>query len=69
MYYIRVTDEKKSFPSHNILGHSQGVYKFEDTGSRRSQEICDRNFGLRERKWTNKSNDKKEVADSLLHNI
>ena len=41
--------------------------KFEDFGSHRSREICDRNFYWRE-KWTNKENDKQEEADSLLHN-
>ena len=42
--------------------------KFEDFGSHRCREICDRNFYWRERKWTNKENDIKEEADSLLRN-
>ena len=40
------------FP-HNILGHSQGVYKI---------------FTGEKEKWTNNGNDKQEEADSLLHN-
>ena len=42
--------------------------KFEDFGSHRSWEICDRNFIGEEEKWTNNGNDKQEEADSLLHN-
>ena len=36
--------------------------KFENTGSKRSWEICDRNFHQRERKWTNKGTDKQYDA-------
>ena len=41
--------------------------KFENTGSNRSREICDRNFHWRERKM-NKETDKQYVAVLLLHN-
>ena len=37
--------------------------KFENTGSKRSWEICDRN----KEKWTNKGTDKQYVAVLLLH--
>ena len=42
--------------------------KFEDFGSHRSQDVCDRFFIGEKEKWTNKGNDKQEEADSLLHN-
>ena len=42
--------------------------KFEDSGSHRSREICDRNFDWGERKWTNKENDQQEEARSLSQN-
>ena len=42
--------------------------KFENTGSNRSWEICDRNFHWRERKMNNKGTDKQYVAVLLLHN-
>ena len=41
--------------------------KFENTGSNRSREICDRNFHWRERKM-NKGTDKQYVAVLFLHN-
>ena len=64
MYYIGVRDrnmEKEGknksqhlwFLSHNALGHSHCdlvCTKFEDSGSHRSREICDRKFVWRERK-------------------
>ena len=34
------------------LSLSEGYTKFENTGSNRNREICDRNFYLRERKMT-----------------
>ena len=40
---------------------------FDDSGCRRSREICDGNFYWRERKMKNKRNNKQEEADSLLH--
>ena len=42
--------------------------KFENTGSNRSLEMCDRNFHWRERKMNKKGNDKQYVAVLLLHN-
>ena len=36
--------------------------KFENTGSNRSWEICDRNIHWREKKWTNKGTDKQNAA-------
>ena len=42
--------------------------KYENTGSNRNWEICDRNFHWREKKWTNKGTDKQYVAVLLLHN-
>ena len=63
MYYIGVRDGKMEkdgknksqhlgFLSHNILGLATlKVYKkFEDSGSHRSREICNRKFDVRERK-------------------
>ena len=55
------------FLSHNILATLKVYTKFQDSGSHRSQDICDRKFDWKE-KWTNKGNDKQEEADSLLHN-
>ena len=56
------------FLSHNILGLATlKVYKkFEDSGSHRSREICNRKFGEKE-KWTNKGNGKHQETNSLLH--
>ena len=42
--------------------------KFEDFGSHRSREICDRNFIGEKEKWINNGNDKQEEANFLLHN-
>ena len=42
--------------------------KFENIGSKRSWEICDRNFLEEKEKWTNKGTDKQYVAVILLHN-
>ena len=42
--------------------------KFEDSGSHRSREICNRKFDWRERKWINKGNGEQQEVDSLLHN-
>ena len=66
MYYTDVSDGKKGqmdkygkqksqylgFLSHNTLGLATlNVYKkFEDSGSHRSREICNRKFDWRERK-------------------
>ena len=57
--YIEVKKEKLKkrqnelehlyFHSHNTLSLPEGVHKFENTGSNRSREICDRNFHWRER--------------------
>ena len=41
--------------------------KFEDFGSHKSREICDKIFIGEKEKWTYKGNDKQEEADSLLH--
>ena len=42
--------------------------KFENIGSNRSWEICDRIFLEEKEKWTNKGTDKQYVAVILLHN-
>ena len=82
MYYTGVRDgkkqkwKKKAKLNFSILIFFPTIYlatlkvytKFEDFGSHRSREICDRNFYWRERKRTNNGNDKQEEADSLLHN-
>ena len=49
------------------LAYLKVYTKFENTGSNRSREICDRNFHWRERKM-NKGTDKQYVAVLLLHN-
>ena len=84
MYYTWVRDwkkekwKKKAKINHSILAFFPTIYmylvllkvytKFEDSGSNRSQDFSDGNFYWREKKWTNKGNDKQEDADSLLHN-
>ena len=59
MYYIGVRDGKKKVKINlRILVFCPTIYlatlkvhkKFEDSGSQRSREICDRNFYWRERK-------------------
>ena len=50
------------------LAYLKVYTKFENTGSNRSPEICDRNFHWIERKWINKGTDKQYVAVLLLHN-
>ena len=50
------------------LAYLKVYTKFENTGSNRSREICDRNFHWRERKMNNKGTDKQYVAVLLLHN-
>ena len=57
MYYIGVGDGKKAKMNLSILVVFPTIYlvpvkytKFEDSGSHRSWEICDRNFYWRERK-------------------
>ena len=83
MYYIGVRDGKKEnwkkkakinlsilifFPT-TYLATLKVYTKFEDFGSHRSLEICDRNFYCREKeKWINKGSYKQEEASSLLHN-
>ena len=81
MYYIGVRDgkkqkwKKKAKINLSILIFFPTIYlatlkmytKFEDFGSHRSLEICDRKFYWRERKM-DKGNDNQEEADSLLHN-
>ena len=78
MCYIGVTEgkiEKEAKISFSIfiliytihLAYLKVYTKFENTGSNRSQEICDRNFHWRERKM-NKGTDKQYVAVLLLHN-
>ena len=66
MYYIGVTEEKvenlkkrrqneDEYLNFHLQIHFEylKVYaKFENTGSNRSREICDRNFHWRERKLT-----------------
>ena len=49
------------------LAYLKVYTKFENTGSNRSWEICDRNFHWRERKM-NKGTDKQYVAVLLLQN-
>ena len=68
--------KKKAKINHSILVFLPTIYlaplmvytKFEDSGSPRSRDFCDGNVYWRERKWTNKWNDKQEEADSFLHN-
>ena len=78
MCYIGVTEgkiEKEAKMSFSIfvfiytihLAYLKVYTKFENTGSNRSREICDRNFHWRERKM-NKGTDKQYVAVLLLHN-
>ena len=49
------------------LAYLKVYTKFENTGSNRNWEICDRNLHWRERKM-NKGTDKQYVAVFLLHN-
>ena len=78
MCYIGVTEgkiEKEGKMSFYIfifiytihLAYLKVYAKFENTGSNRNREICDRNFHWRERKM-NKGIDKQYVAILLLHN-
>ena len=78
MCYIGVAEgkvEKEGQMSFSIfifiytvhLAYLKVYTKFENTGSNRSQEICDRNFNWRGRKM-NKGTDKQYVAVLLLHN-
>ena len=68
--------EKKAKINLSILIFFPTIYlatfkvytKFEDFGSYRIREICDRNIIGEKEKWTNNWNDKQEEADSLLHN-
>ena len=50
------------------LAYLKVYTKFENTGSKWSREICDRNFHWRERKMNNIETDKQYVAVLLLHN-
>ena len=78
MCYIGVTEGKIEKEANMIFSIFIFIYtihlaylkvytKFENTGSYRSREICDRNFHWRERK-INKGTDKQYVAVLLLHN-
>ena len=78
MCYIGVTEgkiDKEGKMSFSIfifiytihLAYLKVYTKFENTGSNRNREICDRNFHWRERK-INKGTDKQYVAVILLHN-
>ena len=78
MCYIGVTEgkiEKEAKMSFSIfifiytihLAYLKVYTKFDNTGSNRSREICDRNFHWRERKM-NKGTDQQYVAVLLLHN-
>ena len=68
--------KKKAKINHRTLVFFLTIYlaplkvytNFEDSGSHRGQDFCDRNFYWRERKKTNKGNDKQQEADSLSHN-
>ena len=77
MYYTRVTEGnneklKKNGKMRIIIlifiytvhfAYLKVYTKFENTGSNRSWEICDRNFHWREwEKWANKGTDKQYVA-------
>ena len=73
MCYIGVTErkiEKEGKMSFSIfifiytihLAYLKMYTKFENTGSNRNREICDRNFNWRERKLTNKGTDKQYEA-------
>ena len=79
MCYIGVTEgkiEKEAKMSFSIfvfiytihLAYLKVYTKFENTGSNRSREICNRNFHWRERKMNNKGTDKQYVAVLFLHN-
>ena len=79
MCYIGVTEgiiEKEAKMSFSIfifiytihLAYFKVYTKFENTGSNRSREICDRNFHGEKEKWINKGTDKQYVAVLLLHN-
>ena len=79
MCYIGVTEgkvEKEGKMSFSIfffiytvhLAYLKVYIKFENTGSNRSQEICDRNSNWRERKIINKGTDKQYMAVLLSHN-
>ena len=50
------------------LAYLKVYTKFENTGSNRSREICERNVHWRERKMNNKGIDMLYVAVVLLHN-
>ena len=73
MCYIRVTEEKNEKENKMISSIFIFIYtihltylkvytKFENTGSNRSGEICDRTFYLGERKRANKLTDMQYVA-------
>ena len=83
MYYIRVKEgkneklKKEGKMRISILISIDTVHfaflkvytKFENAGSNRSREICERNFHWRERKLKkNKGTDKQYEAVLLLHN-
>ena len=83
MNYIRVTEGKNEklkqegkmririliFVYTIHFAYLKGYAKFENTGSNRSREICDRSFYWRERKRTNKATDKQYVAVFFCHTI
>ena len=50
------------------LAYLKVYTQFENTGSNRNREICDRNFHWREDKWINKGINKQYEAVFLLHN-
>ena len=79
MFYIGVTEgkiEKEGKISFSMfifiytihLTYLKVYTTFENTGSNRSREICDKIFHWRERKQINKGTDKQYVALLLLHN-
>ena len=79
MCYIGVTEgkiEKEAKMSFIIfifiytihLAYLKVYTNFENTGSNRSREICDRIFIGEKEKWINKETDKQYVAVLLLHN-
>ena len=64
-------DKNKSqhfgFLSHNILGHTQGVWQIWRLWLIEAEKSVAENLIGEKEKWTNKGNGKQQEADSLLH--
>ena len=65
---IRQNKSEFCFLSHNILGHSQWVYKIWRLALIEAENFVTENLLGEKEKWTNKGNDKLQHAESLLHN-